>query len=180
MSAFDDYLLLLLAVVTALGAVAIHDLFGGVLILAAYSFFLTLLWASSGAVDVAFTEAVVGAGLSTVFFLVALFLTSHQEEGREQPRTRIVVLVSVGLLGFLLLFGSVDLPVVGDPNSPPNTHISPVYLAKSLEDTGTPNVVTAVLADYRGFDTLGETTVIFTAGLACWMLLRRRRDDSAS
>ena len=76
MSAFDDYLLLLLAVVTALGAVAIHDLFGGVLILAAYSFFLTLLWAGSGAVDVAFTEAVVGAGLSTVFFLVALFLTS--------------------------------------------------------------------------------------------------------
>jgi len=84
-SAFDDYLLLLLAVVTALGAVAIRDLFGGVLILAAYSFFLALLWAGSGAVDVAFTEAVVGAGLSTVFFFGGpLFDVSS---GRRQGTT---------------------------------------------------------------------------------------------
>jgi multicomponent Na+:H+ antiporter subunit B len=178
-SLLDDYLLLFLAVVTAMGAVFIRDLFGGVLILAAYSFFLALLWAGLGAVDVAFTEAVVGAGLSTVFFLVALFLTSHQEESRTDLRDRVAALAGLGILGFLLLYGSVDLPVVGDPASPPNAHISPVYLEKSLEDTDTPNVVTAVLADYRGFDTLGETTVIFTAGIACWMLLRRR-DDPAS
>ena len=94
-------------------------------------------------------------------------------------QVRLVTLVSVGMLGFLLLYGSVDLPVVGDPKSPANAHLSPIYLKQSLEDTNTPNVVTAVLADYRGFDTLGETTVIFTAGLACWMLLRRR-DDSAT
>jgi multicomponent Na+:H+ antiporter subunit B len=44
-----------------------------------------------------------------------------------------------------------------------------------MEDAATPNVVTTVLADYRGYDTLGETTVIFTAGVACILLLRRRR-----
>ncbi len=179
MSVFDDYLLLFLLVVTAFGAIGVRDLLGGVLTLAVYSFFLALLWANLGAVDVAFTEAVVGAGLSTVFFLVALFLTSHHEGGREHPRSRMVVLGMLSVLGFLLIYGSVDLPVVGDPKSPPNEHISPTYLAKSLEETNTPNVVTAVLADYRGFDTLGETTVIFTAGVACWMLLRRR-DDSAA
>ena len=178
MTLFDDYLLLLLAVVMALGAVLARDLFSGVLTLAAYSFFLALLWAGLGAVDVAFTEAVVGAGLSTLFFLVALFLTSHQEEVRKQLQVRITALGSLGILGFLLLFGSVDLPVVGDPESQPSKHISSHYLRKSLEETDTPNVVTAVLADYRGFDTLGETAVIFTAGLACWMLLRRRDDSS--
>ena len=179
MTLFDDYLLLLLAVVMALGAVFVRDLLSGVLILAAYSFFLALLWAGLGAVDVAFTQAVVGAGLSTVFFLMALFLTSHQEAVRKQLRVRIIALGSLGILGSLLLFGSVDLPVVGDPKSLPNKHISSNYLRKSLEETDTPNVVTAVLADYRGFDTLGEATVIFTAGVACWMLLRRR-DDSAT
>jgi len=178
MTLFDDYLLLFLVVVMALGAVFVRDLFSGVLTLAAYSFFLALLWAGLGAVDVAFTEAVVGAGLSTLFFLVALFLTSHKEKVRKQAQVRIVTLGSLGVLGFLLLFGSVDLPVVGDPESLPSKHISSHYLKNSLDETNTPNVVTAVLADYRGFDTLGETTVIFTAGIACWMLLRRRDDSS--
>jgi len=178
MTLFDDYLLLFLVVVMALGAVFVRDLLSGVLILAAYSFFLALLWAGLGAVDVAFTEAVVGAGLSTLFFLVALFLTSHKEKVRKQAQVRIVTLGSLGILGFLLLFGSVDLPVVGDPESLPSKHISSHYLKNSLDETNTPNVVTAVLADYRGFDTLGETTVIFTAGIACWMLLRRRDDSS--
>ncbi len=179
MSLFDYYLLFLLAVVTAIGAVFIHDLFGGVLILAVYSFFLALLWAGFGAVDVAFPEAVVGAGLPTVFFGVALFLTSHHERVPKRFMRRIGALVILGMSGFLLLYGSVDLPVVRAPNSPANSHLSPLYLKQSLEDTNTPNVVTEVLADYRSFDTLGETSVIFTAGLAWWMLLRRR-DDSAT
>ena len=74
MTLFDDYLLLILAVVMALGAVYVRDLFSGVLTLAAYSFFLAVLWAGLGAVDVAFTEAVVGAGLSTVFFWWPCFI----------------------------------------------------------------------------------------------------------
>ena len=59
----------------------------------------------------------------------------------------------------------------GDLSAPANLHVSPDYIKRSLEETDTPDVVTAVLADYRGYDTLGETTVIFTAGLACFMLL---------
>lgn len=83
----------------------------------------------------------------------------------------IVVLIT----GALLIYATVDMPDWGDPNSPANTHVSPRYLEESVEKTATPNVVTAVLADYRGYDTLGETTVIFTAGVVCILLLRRAR-----
>ena len=77
--------------------------------------------------------------------------------------------------GALLIYGTVDMPDWGDLNSPPNSHVSPRYIEKTLEETATPNAVTSVLADYRGYDTLGETTVIFTAGIVCIMLLRRAK-----
>ena len=76
-------------------------------------------------------------------------------------------------MGAALIYGTLDMPKWGDPNSPANTHVSPYYLTHSLEQTATPNVVTSILADYRGYDTFGETTVIFTAGIACLLLLRR-------
>ena len=88
---------------------------------------------------------------------------------------KIISLISVILVGAALIYGTLEMPEWGDPNSPASTHVSPYYLEHSLEDTDTPNVVTTVLADYRGYDTLGETTVIFTAGIACILLLKRRR-----
>jgi multicomponent Na+:H+ antiporter subunit B len=88
---------------------------------------------------------------------------------------KIVSLVSVVLVGAALIYGTLDMPKWGDPHSPASTHVSPYYLRHSLQDDATPNVVTTVLADYRGYDTLGETTVIFTAGMACILLLRRGR-----
>lgn len=81
-------------------------------------------------------------------------------------------LITVLLVGGAVIYGTLDMPKWGDPHSPAATHVSPFYLHHSLEDTDTPNVVTSVLADYRGYDTLGETTVIFTAGMACILLLR--------
>jgi multicomponent Na+:H+ antiporter subunit B len=88
---------------------------------------------------------------------------------------KIISLISVILVGAALIYGTLGMPEWGDPNSPAATHVSPYYLERSLEDADTPNVVTTVLADYRGYDTLGETTVIFTAGIACILLLKRRR-----
>ncbi len=82
-------------------------------------------------------------------------------------------LIAVFITGVLLMYATVDMPQWGDPNSPPNTHVSPRYIEKTIEETATPNAVTSLLADYRGYDTLGETTVIFTAGIVCILLLRR-------
>ncbi|MEE8303195.1 MAG: hydrogen gas-evolving membrane-bound hydrogenase subunit E [Candidatus Tectomicrobia bacterium] len=75
------------------------------------------------------------------------------------------------LAAAVLLYAAGDLPRLGDPQSPPATHVSPRYIEHSHAETGAPNFVTAVLADYRSYDTLGETMVIFTAGLACLFIL---------
>jgi len=88
---------------------------------------------------------------------------------------RILSLMTAVLVGAALIYGSMDMPQWGDPHSPASGHVSPHYLRHSMEDTATPNVVTSILGDYRGYDTLGETTVIFTAGMACILLLRRGR-----
>lgn len=84
-----------------------------------------------------------------------------------------IAFFAIVITGFLLIYATVDMPNWGDPNSPANSHVSPRYILGTMPETATPNMVTAVLADYRGYDTLGETTVIFTAGIVCLMLLRR-------
>jgi multicomponent Na+:H+ antiporter subunit B len=86
---------------------------------------------------------------------------------------KIFALLVAFLTGGLLIYGIEDMPKWGDPHSPASLHVSPRYIEKTIEETHTWDMVTSVLADYRGYDTLGETTVIFTAGIACLLLLRR-------
>lgn len=81
------------------------------------------------------------------------------------------------LFGCFLIYCTFDFPDWSDPGSPASTHVSPYYIEKTLTDTAVPNVVTAILADYRGFDTLFETIVIFTAVMACFLLLRQYKID---
>jgi multicomponent Na+:H+ antiporter subunit B len=169
--------LLILLIMTAAGAIIVKDLISSVFILGTYSFLLALVWAWLGAVDVAFVEAVVGAGLATVFFLMTLFGTHPRDTRIRRSAVPRVALFGLPLLGLLLLYAAEDLPKFSDPQSPANVHVSAAYLQDSLTETDTPNVVTAVLMDYRAFDTLVETAVIFTAGIACALLLRRRKDD---
>jgi multicomponent Na+:H+ antiporter subunit B len=88
---------------------------------------------------------------------------------------KVVALITVLMTGALLIYGIEEMPQWGDPGSPASTHVSPKYIQEALEKTATPNIVTAVLADYRGYDTMGETTVIFTAGIACILMLRKKR-----
>lgn len=85
------------------------------------------------------------------------------------------------LFSGLLIYASTGLPNRGDPTAAPHRELSSAgtpgaeayYIHHAEEDADTPNIVTVILADYRGYDTLGETTVIFTAGLVCYLLLRR-------
>ena len=88
---------------------------------------------------------------------------------------KIISLITGIVAGAALIYGTLDMPKWGDPNSPASTHVSPYYIEHSIQDTATPNVVTSVLADYRGWDTLGETTVVFTGGMAVLLLLRKRK-----
>ena len=157
-----------------LAAVAVRagDLLIAALALGAYGFVMALIWSALGAVDVAFTEAVVGAGATTVFFLAALLRTSR----RRSPapgRLRGLAAAVAAACGLALALIGAALPPWADPAAPPATHVSPRYLERAVAVTATPTVVTAVLADYRSYDTLVETLVIFTAALGCWLLLRR-------
>lgn len=166
--------LLVLLVVCAWAAIYAGELISAVLVLGCYSFFLALLWACMGSVDVALTEAVVGAGVSTVFFVLALYKTGYLTAKPERIRHYIPGTAVILVIMALLAWGAVDLPAWGDAASAAGTHVSPEYLLRSLKDTHTPNVVTSVLADYRGFDTLIETTVIFTAAIACLLIMGKK------
>jgi multicomponent Na+:H+ antiporter subunit B len=170
--------LLVLLVVLAVAALRAADLLIAVILLGAYGFVMSLIWAVIGAGDVAFTEAVVGAGVSTVLLLAALLRTSR----RRSPPMRPLRWAAFGLTvatGAVLAALTAALPPFGDPAAPAAQHVSPRYLERTLAETATSNAVTSVLADYRGYDTLLETTVILTAGLACWLLLAPRRRDVA-
>ncbi len=164
--------LVILLITTAVGVIRVKTLISAVLILACYSFLMAVVWAQLGAVDVAFVEAVVGAGLSTVLFLLTLFRARAKDTQLRRTPTPLVALLGLPLLGFVLLYAIAPLYPDGQPLRPASTHVADAYLQESYKATKTPNVVTAVLMDYRAFDTLIETGVIFTAGIACALLLR--------
>ena len=87
--------------------------------------------------------------------------------------------VATAATGVLLILGALDMPDTGDPASPPSLHVSPRYIEQGFEETGVPNMVTAVLADYRSFDTLLEVTVIFIAAMSAGLILRTRPEDES-
>jgi multicomponent Na+:H+ antiporter subunit B len=168
-------LLTLLAVVTV--AIIVQRSLVSVVILASiYSFLMASVMIVLDAVDVAMTEASVGAAVSTVLLLGALHLTNTREEAPRHGRA-LPLLLSLAV-GAMLVWGTLVLPPFGTPDAPIHQHVAPRYINDVLAETGVPNAVTAVLADYRGFDTLGETTVIFIAGIGVMLLLSglRRRD----
>ncbi len=146
--------------------VRLQNLFAVVMLGGIYSLLAASLFVVLDAVDVAFTEAAVGAGISTVLALGALALTTSQEKEniRKPLYTALIVFVAL-VTGAALIYGSLDMPQYGDPSAPIHQHVADRYLADGQRETGVPNIVTAVLASYRGFDTLGEVMVIFTAGI---------------
>ena len=159
--------------VTVVAMVLQRNLFSVVVLFGIYSFLMATVLVALDAVDVAMTEAAVGAGVSTVLLLGALHLTGGTEAKRLQRP-----LVPLGLslaVGAVLAYGSLGLPAFSDPLAPIHTHVAPRYLNEGPRETGVPNIVSAVLASYRGYDTLGETIVVFTAGAGVIALLRRRR-----
>lgn len=125
------------------------------------------------AVDVAFTEASVGAGVSTLLMLVAITMTGRTENPvNYKPLLALAVVV---ITGGLLIYGTLDMPYFGSADAPVHTHVAPRYINDSMQEVGVPNIVTSVLASYRAFDTFGEVVVIFTAGIGVLALLSMLR-----
>ncbi|HSR40643.1 MAG TPA: DUF4040 domain-containing protein, partial [Longimicrobiales bacterium] len=169
------FLLALLAT-TAVAIVVVRNLFAVAILAGIYSLLSAGLFTTMDAVDVAFTEAAVGAGISTVLLLATLLLVGIEE---ARPRhTRILPLAVTVFTGAALVYGTFDLPPFGQADNPAHRHVAPRYVHEMPDEVGVPNVVTAVLASYRGYDTMGETTVVFTAVVGVLVLLSvRRRED---
>ena len=223
-------LILAVLVVLAIVAVKQRDLLAATAVLGAYSLMMAVLWAFMNALDVGFTEAAVGAGISTVLMLAAIAKVGRRETvdalgpmvrpalrsmlARQrrvasavvhQRRERFAAIIVCASLAAALFYGMKDMPAVGDPTAPATVHpkVANHYITKSsnhgreaqhhapnahdaaahgdadhdhgLGEVGPANLVTAVLGDYRGYDTMGETVVIFTAALCVVLLLRPTR-----
>ena len=209
-------LILAILVGLALAAVRLKDLLAATAVLGAYSLMMALLWAYMNALDVSFTEAAVGAGISTVLMLAAIVRVGRRESARwrvpllrrplgplDPPGpagsgnasggdagsgararvrgARVAAVVVCGIVAAALLYGMQDMPAVGAHDAPALVHpqVAQRYLEASpnredgtLGEVGPANIITSVLGDYRGYDTMGETVVIFTAALSVLLLLR--------
>jgi multicomponent Na+:H+ antiporter subunit B len=171
-----DVILLLILIATAVLSLIVRDLLAAVALLSVYSLFTALLFTGLQALDVALVEAALGAGLTGLLLIAAILLTTRRAEQRPHPRARVLIpIVVTGFVG-LMLYASTGLPDRGDPAAPAQQGVSRTYIEGSLPQTQTPNVVTAILADYRSMDTLGETLVILTAALSAALILARRFD----
>lgn len=174
--------LLTFLVIVAIGIIVLRDLLAAVILLGLYSLIAAGAFVVMDAVDVAFTEAAVGSGISTILFLGALSFTKHEQKPRGNDS--VVALIFVVITGSLLIYGTLDMPYYGRVDSAAQTHpdLAVRFIEVSMDEVGMPNVVTSVLASYRGYDTLGETLVVFAAGIAVLSLLglkRRRREEEA-
>ena len=195
-----DVILLTLVAITGLAVINVRSLFSATMLAGLYSLLMALVWTNMHALDVAFTEAAVGAGISTVLLLGAVAHSGRLSRG--DTRVHGFALVICLLTGGALAYGTLDMPHFGDPDAPIHSlrvpklraqnvgkrqggpelgegHIDPEHPHPQDDFNGhVPNTVTSLLAAYRGFDTMFETAVIFTAGASLVLLLRiRRRED---
>lgn len=165
-----DVVLLLFLLVLAVAAVGVRDLLESTILLAVYSLVMALVWMQMHSVDVAFTEASVGAGISTLLIVNTLMRVRRNEKTDKTIHWPALLLITA--TAALLIYGTFDMPLYGAADSPAQTHVAQYYLQNALAETHSPNVVTAVLASYRGFDTMFEAVVILTAALGAILLLR--------
>jgi len=176
-----DIALFSFLLLTAFAIVRLRNLFAVIMLTSVFSLLSAGLFVTLDAVDVAFTEAAVGAGISTVLMLGTLSLTAHDE--KPATRSALLPMLVVFITGGALIYGTMDMPAFGSADAPIHQHVAPEYIERYPHDIDMPNIVTGILSSYRGFDTLGETAVVFTAGIAVILLLhrstlgRRRRED---
>jgi len=165
-----DLALLTMMIFVALAMLRSRHLFAVVMLSGIFSLLSAAFFVSLDAVDVAFTEAAVGAGISTVLMLGGMLLTARREKPVTPGRAPVALAIVIAT-GAALVYATIDMPAFGDANAPANVHVGQRYVEETPNDIAIPNIVTAVLASYRGFDTLGEVLVVFTAGVAVILLL---------
>lgn len=150
-----------------------------ILYLSLLSLLLTISYLLMDAPDVAMTEAAINSCLSTCILLIIIDKIGLQNRTDNKKNVLVAIILSISLASILLYAGN-DLFLFGTPESPLQEHISHYYVTKTASDIGINSTVAAILASYRGFDTMGETLVIFTAGLAVIIIFSLGRGKNTS
>ncbi len=163
-------IMLIMLFCVAIAIARLRNLFAIVMLSGVYSLISAAWYIAVDAIDVGFTEAAVGAGMSTVVLLGAMLLTARSAKP-EKPLANLGPFIVCAATAVMLIYGTIDLPAIGDPESPANAGVGRTYLEINWFDTGIPNVVASVLGSYRGFDTLGEVAVVFAAAIGAALML---------
>ncbi|WP_331232569.1 DUF4040 domain-containing protein [Natronorarus salvus] len=167
--------LVVFVVITAVATALFRDVLSAIIVFAAYSLGMAILYTFLLAPDVAMTEAAIGAGVTSILLLLTIAKTSRPASDDLFEEIHLPGLIAVGALALVLLSTIPEVPAVGDPAAPvwSNPEVTQYYIQNTWADTGVQNAVTAVLAAYRGFDTFGEAVVVFAAGIATLLVLNR-------
>lgn len=173
-----DIVLLTMLAFTTVAIVRLRSLFAIVMLSGIYSLLSANIFVILDAVDVAFTEAAVGAGISTVLMLATIGITGYEMKTRPKIK-RLIPLIVVIITGAVLVYGTLDMPAFSDSLAPIHQHVAPRYILESPQEIGIPNMVTSVLASYRGYDTMGEVIVVFAALVGVLSLIGIRKPKVA-
>lgn len=165
-----DYVLMAMLLSVGIAIIRLKNLFAIVMLTGVYSLLSAAWFVSLDALDVGFTEAAVGAGVSTVLLLAAMLLTARDCDSVGKARHWAAFAVTVAA-GAALFYALGDMPVYGSGATPANSGVGMDYMMRTGEELYIPNVVTAVLGSYRGFDTMGEVFVVFAAGVGVALLM---------
>jgi len=168
-------LLILLTVIAAIITVVTPNLLYSVISLGAVGFLLAIAFLFLAAPDI----AIVQIGVEVVSLVILIRATLGRETQMVKASRTVVgvafAVAFVAVIGLFIIQVFTEFPVFGTPvmerfsDAP-----SAMYLAQGLQETGAPNIVTAVLLDFRAWDTLGEATVLFCAALGAVAILRRK------
>jgi multicomponent Na+:H+ antiporter subunit B len=172
---YESLILLLLAFVVIIIAIA-KNMFVITIFMSIFSILMAIIYSFMHAPDVAMTEAAVNASLSTIFVLIAMFCVYNKQilDARSNDKHSVVAFLICTLLFAFLSFFALQMPGYGEIANPINNHVTPYYIQNTGKEIGIESIVAAILASYRGYDTLGETTVVLLAGICVYMLLQKK------
>ncbi|CAK8162829.1 Cation:proton antiporter [Candidatus Xenohaliotis californiensis] len=164
-------ILLIYLLIIAISIAFVQDIFIAVLLCGMFSLIIASIYMIMGAIDVAITEAIVGAGVSTIFFVNAIRYTGSAIKKREQSSRVSIAIIIMVTTCIALLVSINDMPIYGNVKNPANNNIYRFYIESARDRFGFADVVTAILASIRGYDTMGETTVVMLAAMSVILII---------
>lgn len=168
-------ILLSMLIVVALAINFISNLVINTLLMSIFSIVMTLIYLLLNAPDVAITESCVGAGISTIFTLAALSLIKNKNYNVKSSTGKLLSLCAVLPFFVCLMYIMLNIPSFGEASAPIHKHVAPYYIENTSNLIGIPNIVTAILASFRGYDTLCETVVVLIAAIGVSLVLKNEK-----